>query len=156
MQVTVLHSTTERAHPAALHIVRFLALAALLLTLRSLSLKQPSSSPHTSTSAARRAARMAPARMPVAFVCHGGGPMPVTRPAQQGGLPDHLRALGNCVRAAKPKAVLVVSAHWEVRGPCTLALQRCAHWRWNDVHTALLCTLCMAPRCGALATASTN
>jgi aromatic ring-opening dioxygenase catalytic subunit (LigB family) len=53
-------------------------------------------------------------RLPVAFVCHGAGPMPVTQPALQGQLTQHLVDLGKQVQASKPKALLVVSAHWEV------------------------------------------
>lgn len=54
-------------------------------------------------------------RLPTAFICHGAGPMPVTRPQLQGTLPTFLRTFGERVKAAAPRAVLVVSAHWEVR-----------------------------------------
>lgn len=48
--------------------------------------------------------------LPVVFVTHGGGPFPVLR---EDSLSRHLRALGKQVAATKPKAILMVSAHWE-------------------------------------------
>lgn len=68
---------------------------------------------------------MSAVRLPVAFVCHGGGPLPVISPEMQSQLPQHLVALGKRMHACKPKAILVVSAHYEVcLQLCSDVLQR--------------------------------
>jgi len=55
-------------------------------------------------------------RMPTLFLPHGGGPWPVIdlpfgRPGEAGALRGHLEGLAGTVPA--PRALLVVSAHWE-------------------------------------------
>jgi aromatic ring-opening dioxygenase catalytic subunit (LigB family) len=54
--------------------------------------------------------------LPTLFIPHGGGPLPIL------GSPCHTSLVGFLSKAArhvpaKPKAILLVSAHWEVR--CT-------------------------------------
>ena len=59
-------------------------------------------------------------RMPTTFVPHGGGPWPFVElglaPAEVAHLSGFLRALPASLPAA-PKALLVISAHWEERVP---------------------------------------
>lgn len=58
--------------------------------------------------------RFPPARQPALFIAHGGGPcffMPDPHNIWTG-LADHLRAIPDML-PEKPKAILVVSAHWE-------------------------------------------
>jgi aromatic ring-opening dioxygenase catalytic subunit (LigB family) len=61
-------------------------------------------------------------RLPVAFVAHGGGPWPVldlgSRADDRGSMLQHLTEVGRTV--GKPKALLVVSAHWEARVPTVM------------------------------------
>lgn len=62
-----------------------------------------------------------PARMPVAFVPHGGGPWPFVDvgmgdPKELEALSLYLRSL-SCIPRTRPRAVLMVSAHWEERVP---------------------------------------
>lgn len=53
------------------------------------------------------------ARMPTLFVCHGGGPFPLLDPPMGGpALVEHLRSISS-EPPEKPKAILVISAHWE-------------------------------------------
>ena len=60
-------------------------------------------------------------RMPVAFVPHGGGPWPFVDTGM--GEPEELDALARYLTSirelpkAAPKAILMVSAHWEERAP---------------------------------------
>ena len=62
-------------------------------------------------------------RMPVVSLPHGGGPWPFVdlgmRPAEVRELSDYLRALPS-LPAEKPKALLVVSAHWEAEVPTVM------------------------------------
>lgn len=56
-------------------------------------------------------------RLPVVFLPHGGGPWPFVKlgfgsEAEQGALADYLRAVPD-VPPTPPRALLVVSAHWE-------------------------------------------
>jgi len=51
--------------------------------------------------------------MPVLFVPHGGGPMPLMGDANHRELSAFMRAIVN--RLPAPKAILVVTAHWEER-----------------------------------------
>jgi aromatic ring-opening dioxygenase catalytic subunit (LigB family) len=60
-------------------------------------------------------------RMPVAYVTHGGGPWPFVETrfgtkAEQTALRDGLSSISS-LPATPPRAVLVVSAHWEERVP---------------------------------------
>jgi aromatic ring-opening dioxygenase catalytic subunit (LigB family) len=50
-------------------------------------------------------------KMPVVFIPHGGGPMPVLNEPSHAELNAFLRNLGQSLPT--PKAILVVSAHWE-------------------------------------------
>jgi len=62
-------------------------------------------------------------RMPVVFAPHGGGPWPFVDLGMQPGeveqLSDYLRSLRDLPRTA-PKALLVISAHWEERVPTVM------------------------------------
>ena len=64
------------------------------------------------------------ARMPVVYVPHGGGPWPFVdvglgSPAELEALASYLRSLRD-LPAARPKAVLAVSAHWEEAVPTVM------------------------------------
>jgi aromatic ring-opening dioxygenase catalytic subunit (LigB family) len=73
---------------------------------------------------------MAPAtqRLPVVFLPHGGGPWPFVRvgfgsDAEQGALAAYLRGVHDLPKTP-PKALLVVSAHWEEAKPTVMNGQR--------------------------------
>jgi aromatic ring-opening dioxygenase catalytic subunit (LigB family) len=63
-------------------------------------------------------------RMPVAFVAHGGGPYPILDLGfpqdERTSLLKHMRDVGQ-VAGTTPKALLVVSAHWEAPVPTVLS-----------------------------------
>jgi len=70
------------------------------------------------------AARTVNPRMPVVFLPHGGGPWPfvdlrIGSKAEQAELATYLRSVAR-VPSAPPKAVLVVSAHWEEALPTVM------------------------------------
>ncbi len=46
------------------------------------------------------------------YVAHGGGPLPLLGAASQAPITAHLKAVPRTV--PKPKAIITVSAHWEV------------------------------------------
>eukprot|EP00899_Mesostigma_viride_P008305 jgi/Mesvir1/17476/Mv08749-RA.1 len=58
-------------------------------------------------------------KTPVVFVTHGGGPMPVLGDPSHTDITKHLKALGGIIAAkvGPPKAIVVISAHWEAGGP---------------------------------------
>jgi len=63
-------------------------------------------------------------RMPVVFVPHGGGPWPFVptpfgSPAELGALAGYLRSLADAP-PAPPRAILIVSAHWEATVPTVM------------------------------------
>jgi aromatic ring-opening dioxygenase catalytic subunit (LigB family) len=63
-------------------------------------------------------------RMPAVYIPHGGGPWPFIEvglgsPAEQHALATYLRELAR-VPGERPKAVLVISAHWEERVPTVM------------------------------------
>lgn len=65
-----------------------------------------------------------PNRMPLAFVPHGGGPWPFVDVGfgpkdQENRLREYLVSVGS-VPKTKPKALLVISAHWEERVPTVM------------------------------------
>lgn len=67
-------------------------------------------------------------RMPVVYLPHGGGPWPFVDigfgdPAEWDGLRRYLTELAG-VTAARPRALLVVSAHWEERVPTVMTSPR--------------------------------
>lgn len=69
--------------------------------------EEPGPAPHTT------------ARMPTAFIPHGGGPWPVLRlpplpESETVPLADYMRSIAEAP-ARKPRALLVISAHWEER-----------------------------------------
>ena len=70
---------------------------------------------------------MAPSRMPVAYIPHGGGPWPfvdVGMPKSEfDALAGYLRGLGQLPKSP-PKALLVVSAHWEEPVPTVMTAPR--------------------------------
>ena len=65
--------------------------------------------------------------MPVAFLPHGGGPWPFVEmglpKAELDSLAGYLRQL-QALPAVKPKALLVVSAHWEEKVPTVMTAAR--------------------------------
>lgn len=67
-------------------------------------------------------------RMPVVYLPHGGGPWPFVEMAI--GAPDELAALSGYLKAVRtapkvpPKALLVVSAHWEEPVPTVMTSSR--------------------------------
>mgnify|MGYP002777721176 CR=1 FL=1 len=67
------------------------------------------------------------ARMPVAFIPHGGGPWPFVDlgmpRAEVEALAGYLRSLA-ALPPTKPEALLVVSAHWEERVPTVMTAER--------------------------------
>jgi aromatic ring-opening dioxygenase catalytic subunit (LigB family) len=71
--------------------------------------------------------RGSPARMPVAYIPHGGGPWPFVEmgfdKAEMEPLADYLRGLQALPRTP-PKAVLAVSAHWEEAVPTVMTAER--------------------------------
>lgn len=61
-----------------------------------------------------------PNRMPVTFLPHGGGPWPFVEMGLPRGEVDELSSYLRSVQklpAVAPKALLVISAHWEARFP---------------------------------------
>ncbi|MEZ4405832.1 MAG: class III extradiol ring-cleavage dioxygenase [Polyangiales bacterium] len=68
------------------------------------------------------------ARMPVVYLPHGGGPwpfvdLPLGDPAQLRSLADYLRSL-RALPPTAPRAVLMVSAHWEEPSPTVMTAAR--------------------------------
>jgi aromatic ring-opening dioxygenase catalytic subunit (LigB family) len=68
------------------------------------------------------------ARMPVVFVPHGGGPWPFVdlgfgAPREHEALLDYLRRLPS-LTPSRPRALLVVSAHWEEAVPTVMTSER--------------------------------
>src|SRR3954468_10789115 len=67
------------------------------------------------------------ARMPVVFVPHGGGPWPFV---EMGFPPDDVATLAGYLRSVRdvppepPRALLVVSAHWEAGVPTVMTSAR--------------------------------
>ena len=62
-------------------------------------------------------------RMPVAFIPHGGGPWPfvdmgISKP-EVAALADYLRSL-RTLPVVPPRALLVISAHWEEPVPTVM------------------------------------
>jgi len=53
--------------------------------------------------------------MPVLYLTHGGGPLPLLGEPSQADLTRFLQSVSG--RFNKPKAILIVSAHWETRFP---------------------------------------
>lgn len=78
----------------------------------------------TKEAPSQRATTMNPNRMPLAFVPHGGGPWPFVDLGfgpkdQENRLREYLVSLAS-VPKTKPKALLVISAHWEERVPTVM------------------------------------
>ena len=53
-------------------------------------------------------------RQPAVFVAHGGGPLPLLDHPSHRGLTKWLQSFPSLLKS-DPKAILVISAHWEVR-----------------------------------------
>jgi len=51
----------------------------------------------------------------IVYISHGGGPLPLLGDRAHGQLVENLRTLAALI--AKPKAILVISAHWEAEKP---------------------------------------
>lgn len=70
----------------------------------------------------------ASSRLPVVFLPHGGGPWPFVRlglgsDAERAALAEYLRGVRDVPRTP-PRAVLVISAHWEERVPTVMSAER--------------------------------
>jgi len=68
---------------------------------------------------------VASSRLPVVFIPHGGGPWPFVRTpfgseAELAGLAGYLRSLAQLPKEP-PRAVLIVSAHWEEQRPTVMS-----------------------------------
>jgi len=78
--------------------------------------------------AARTLEAMSSTRLPVAYVPHGGGPWPFVDigmdPREKAALLAYLGDLGGLATSIAPKALLVVSAHWEERIPTVMTSAR--------------------------------
>jgi aromatic ring-opening dioxygenase catalytic subunit (LigB family) len=77
-----------------------------------------------STVSVTRPAAVAAGRLPVVFLPHGGGPWPfvetrIGSKAEQAELATYLRSVA-AVPSTAPKAVLVISAHWEEAVPTVM------------------------------------
>jgi aromatic ring-opening dioxygenase catalytic subunit (LigB family) len=72
----------------------------------------------------KRSGGSSSARMPVAFLPHGGGPWPFTDigmdAKEKSGLTDYLVSVAKLPKT-EPKALLVVSAHWEADVPTVMS-----------------------------------
>ncbi|MRG96150.1 dioxygenase [Polyangium spumosum] len=68
-----------------------------------------------------------PGRLPVVFLPHGGGPWPFVdvgmRPAEHAELAGYLRSIRELPKAP-PRALLVISAHWEEPVPTVMTAER--------------------------------
>ena len=53
--------------------------------------------------------------MPVLYLTHGGGPLPLLGEPSQADLTKFLQGIAS--RFEKPRSILIVSAHWETRYP---------------------------------------
>lgn len=66
-------------------------------------------------------------RMPVVYLPHGGGPWPFVDlglpPGEKDGLLAYLRSLPD-LPPTRPRALLVVSAHWEATAPTVMTAER--------------------------------
>ena len=74
-----------------------------------------------------RLAPAVPGRLPVVFLPHGGGPWPFVDVGMSRPEHDELTAYLRSIRAlpkTPPKALLVVSAHWEERVPTVMTSER--------------------------------
>lgn len=60
-------------------------------------------------------------QMPVLYIPHGGGPLPLMNEPSHRSLTQYLKNLHNDI--PQPEAILVVSAHWETAQPSVLALE---------------------------------
>ncbi len=58
--------------------------------------------------------------MPTLFLPHGGGPMPLLGDSSQAALVKHLRGVKASL-PARPKAILLATAHWEGRSKVTVS-----------------------------------
>jgi hypothetical protein len=59
--------------------------------------------------------------LPTLFIPHGGGPLPLLNDPGHTGLISFLKAVPKQIQP-KPKAILLVSAHWEVSCCCCLVV----------------------------------
>jgi hypothetical protein len=62
--------------------------------------------------------------LPAVYMPHGGGPMPLLGDSAHAGLTKFLRTWPS--KVPKPKSIVVVSAHWEVRKARDIELHSCA------------------------------
>ena len=113
---------------AALHVTRRAALAATVagaaIGAAALPGTHASPTPHVDETDSERK-RAGKGRMPVVFVPHGGGPWPfvdiaIGSKAEQAELATYLRSVAS-VPQSSPRALLVVSAHWEEPVPTVMS-----------------------------------
>ena len=103
------------------------ALAAGLAVTASATLLPAVNGSSPEPSALGRQGADAPARMPVVFVPHGGGPWPfvetgIGSESELEDLATYLRSLASLPKTA-PKALLMISAHWEQSVPTVTTSQ---------------------------------
>src|SRR5688572_13373434 len=112
----VMHSTARTREPGnALRLVTGRMIRPAHAIVKTLTLKRVN---HMNGSASR---------MPVAFVPHGGGPWPFVEmglpPAEVTALKTYLQSVRQ-LPARAPRALLVVSAHWEEPLPTLMTAER--------------------------------
>ena len=60
--------------------------------------------------------------LPAYFLSHGGGPMPLLNDPSHGPIISHWKKLSSSI--VSPKAILVISAHWEESKPTLTSAER--------------------------------
>jgi aromatic ring-opening dioxygenase catalytic subunit (LigB family) len=106
-------------------IVATIAGAATVAALPNIVSGSGTSSPSSDADARNKESSGTPSRMPVVFLPHGGGPWPFVdvgfgSKAESDALATYLRGVRDVPKTA-PKAVLVVSAHWEEPVPTVMS-----------------------------------
>jgi len=107
--------TDKAAVPVTRRVAIAAGLAGAAIGASALPHAQGSAEPESSSARTPRAGT--PERLPVVFLPHGGGPWPfvdlrIGSKAEQAELATYLRSVAH-VPKTPPKAVLVISAHWE-------------------------------------------
>jgi len=117
------HGMTEKA---AVPVTRRVAIAAGLAgaAIGAAALPKAQGSAEPESNSERKSPDVSSERLPVVFLPHGGGPWPfvdlrIGSKAEQAELATYLRSVAN-VPKAPPKAVLVISAHWEEAVPTVM------------------------------------
>jgi aromatic ring-opening dioxygenase catalytic subunit (LigB family) len=120
--------TLAMSHPSDDVVTRRQALAAGLASAAALAAPASGCDAEARPAADDRAPRAASAsRLPVAYVPHGGGPWPFVDlgmdPVEHAELSGYLRSL-RALPKTPPRALLVISAHWEAPVPTVMTSAR--------------------------------